>query len=168
MKPSQIPLLLLLAPLFAPACSGPSNAPDLSLLQERRELQLAEQAAAEKRFRRDTPLPEERELERGGRLIIDHAELAGRLGDEIVRARITFVNNTEEAMVGEWIVLSVYDPVAELVHSVAEPVYLPRGLKFHAGSSYTTTLSVPTQGAHLNEGWSWGVEIEQRGAPDEE
>ena len=142
-------LILPLISLLALACAAPRPIIDLEALRERHELQLAQQAAAERDFQVGLELPMERDLGPMGTLIISNAELAGRLGDEMVRVRATLVNTTGAPLSNIWLVVRVVDPRRELVHSVAEPVALPRGLTFHRGSSYTTLLPLPTQGAHL-------------------
>jgi hypothetical protein len=114
--------------------------------------------AARTDFARRRPFPRvERSAE--GTVILERAELIGRLDEEYLRLRVTYVNETERIFDRVQLSFSVTDGLGRVRSQRYVDFVMPLAYRFTPGSSYTDEVHVPTGGAHEVPGWDLAVEV---------
>ncbi len=157
--PARTLLALPLTGLTSCAAGPPAHELSLEELAARHDALLVQQEILEAEFVERNPMPLRLEFDDRGDVLVRECRLDGRLGREEVVAQLTYVNTTGVPIRSGHIALAVVSPDGEIEHVTSEPMILPFGLRFHANSTYTTTLSTPTKGVHKLPGWKWETRI---------
>lgn len=160
-RPVHRPLLLACA-LASTAClsSEPSEREVLERMAARHELELRAFHSARGELADKYPMPQSLDFGEGGTVVLNDCSLGGRLGQEILRVRYTFVNSTNQPIREALLTLVVRDPETGAEEGEEMRLKFPYALALTPDSTYTTWFEVPTKGLHLRPDWEWAVELE--------
>lgn len=148
MRVTLLPLLLLAACAAAPTLS-PDQIADRLWQAHRDRLNLARtEYAARVAFPRVLRGPD-------GTLVVTRAVLEGLPGEEYVRVRFTYVNETNRTFDYVYVGFHVNDGYARQRNQETFELVMPMQYRFTPGSSYTDERIVPTMGAHDVPGWDF-------------
>jgi hypothetical protein len=161
MKPLSRPLLLSCAIASTACLSGePSEREVLEQMAAKHEVELRAFHSARGELADKYPMPQSLDFGQGGTVVLNDCSLGGRLGQEILRVRYTFVNSTNHPIREALLTLVVRDPATGAEEGEEMRLKFPYALTLTPDSTYTTWFEVPTKGLHLRPGWEWEVELE--------
>ena len=157
--------LILALPTSAfvlPACNQEAalRRQEVEEIARAHELELAAQQRAQDDFATAHGIPRELEFPGHGTLEVVECELQGRLGREEVRLRFVWTNTTGRTAESVRVTLSLLDTQRRVRRSEEALLDLPLNYRFVAGASYTATLLAPTQGLHLEPGWTIDIGVQ--------
>ena len=159
---TPLTLALPIAAILLSGCVSPPNEGkrEVELMAERHEQYMREFHLAQAEFERKNPVPIKLESQEHGTLIITACSLEGRIGNELVWVRFTYVNTTKFLIGSGKVVLTLIDTQTGTEWSEAIDMKLPFSHSFNEGSSFTSSFRMPTEGLHRRDGWDWRIEFE--------
>lgn len=153
---------LLLPILLLPACNV-YDGPAATSLADTNDRLLAEHdryaagiRAQQAQIAWENKGPQVIEFEEQGRVILRGWQLYGLPGEEYMQISFTYDNTSAKTFDRVRVWASVRDKEGEPVSRAWLDLLMP-WFDFTPGNTYTTTLRVPTKGAHLQDGWHWTI-----------
>jgi hypothetical protein len=120
--------------------------------------ELARFQEAQAAFARANPMPAQRDYPGHGTILLHEASLGGRPDRAELWLRYTYVNTTDHPIDEVLVAIAIHDPSDPARdHAEEMRLQLPLKFRFSPDSSYTTSLGIPTHGAHASKGWSWDI-----------
>jgi hypothetical protein len=105
-------------------------------------------------------MPLRREVQGIGTLVVHEAELAGRLGQEMLYVQFTWVNSTGRSTNGARVRVALRDAVGGVQREERVDMRSLLGTGFGPDCTYTSFVFLPMEGLHREAGWDWGIEVE--------
>ena len=159
MKHTRLAAALILGAIVLSGCSHGQAARrrELSDISERHAQELSAFERAQAAFARTHPMPRRLDFPGAGTILLHECALQGRPARAELWLRYTYVNTTNRPIDAVLVTITIDDPAGEDGTGVEMPLELPLGFRFSPDSSYTTSIAVPTEGLHLDPGWSWSI-----------
>lgn len=93
-----------------------------------------------------------------GTLVVTRGAVEGLPGEEYLRVRFTYVNETNRTFDYIYVGFKVTDGFARQRNQETFELVMPIHYRFTPGSSYTDERLVPTLGAHEVPGWDFSMD----------
>jgi hypothetical protein len=153
-------MAILLAALTGCAAGRASEQEELERIARRHSSELLAFHDAQNELRLHTYLPQRRDFGAEGTVIVRQCYLGGRLGDEKLRVRFTYVNTTDRPVRAARVRLTLRDPESKAEWYESLDLIPPFTFELSPGSTYSSWFAMPTQGVHRHASWSWDIGLD--------